>query len=744
MKKKKNFICMLAAALVVAAAGKVPQNAAGADGGNSLKDTSFRRVVTENNNGLLRYVYQDAAGAPVEIQPSDDTTSVQKALLRKRENIPAKYDPRGTKQETPIRDQMDTGACWTFGAMKSLEGNMISQGLYEPEEADFSENHLAWYAYHPLKDKLNPLYGDGIEFETAFGRTSSDAEIYSFGGNAIYATFILANKWGAVSEKAAPFANASVMAEAMAGQAEDFRWQSEVQMTDAICYDYAGQEAIKKEIMQNGAMEVSLYYPENSSEKKKYLYETDGLASLYQNKMSPEEANHCAAIVGWDDDFDTFNISPTSKGAWLIANSYGTDNNDNGYLWVSYEDTALSEFYSFHGVPADTYETAYQYDGFGWNEGIISDQDVAAANIFSNGEKTPQLLMAAGFYTVADGQDYEINIYRNLGNGGPTDGEWVERCTISGTEDYSGYHTVELAEPIAVAPGEKFSVIVSFPAGGKKAYAVLEGESEELFDFNYCYYGRKGESYLFLKEDNLWYDTVEESVNNVCVKAFAKAITQEAYEEQEKGYKPSEGGEFPWSDAPTPTPSPTPVPTVSPVRSVSPRKTAAPAKTSANNRVTKISGSSKLVLGKGERAALPVKTVPASGKATLKYRSSNKAVVSVNASGVIRAKKVGKAKITVTAPSGVKKQIQIRVKKAPKSVKLTVGKTVLKSGKTTKLKVTLSKNSASYALKYSSRNKKTASVSSAGKVRAKQAGTAKIQVKTYNNKKADIKIKVVP
>lgn len=748
MKKRKYFAILFAMCLLTVLLGICFANAANAESDSALQDKSFHRVISRNNDGLLRFTYEDAAGNAVEARPlSANAAASKRNLLRQQENLPDCYDPRGTEKETPIRDQTDTGSCWAFGAMKSLEGNAVAQGLYSLAEADFSENHLVWYTYHNLTDVTNPLYGDYPVMEDGSGRPLPDEYAYDMGGNAIFASFVLANGWGPVPEGQAPFLEAAAMASAMRTQPESFRWQSEMQMTDADCFDDATKEEIKQEILQNGALSVSLYYPVSSREKKKYFYEAEGVSSLYQNDKDPEKANHCVTIVGWDDDFDLFQQSPKEKGAWLIANSYGIESNDGGYFWVSYEDSTLCEFYSFRGVAADTYDTAYQYDGFGWNEGFVSDEDIAAANVFTNQEESAQSVSAVGFYTYADGQDYEINVYRRVGKNGPIDGEWVGRCTSAGTQQHSGYHTVQLAEPIAVAPGEKFSVIVTFSASSGQAYAVLEG-ADDLVN-GYHYNSRVGESYLFLKEDNSWYDTAEESVNNVCVKAFANDVSEAEYQEQEKSYMPSEGGSLPWSDLRTPaTVAPTTAaPTAAPIAMSTPAAVQGGNGQSTgaveNHSVSKISGPGKIVLGKGEKLTLPIQTQPHSGKSILHYRSSNTAIVTVNAKGRIHAKKTGSAKVIITAPSGIKKQLRIQVKKAPKSVQLTAKKTTLKVGKTVKLKVKCSKNSASYALKFVSKNKKVASVSDNGTVKAKKAGTAKIQGKTFNNKKGSIKIKVV-
>lgn len=81
--------------------------------------------------------------------------------------------------------------------------------------------------------------------------------------------------------------------------------------------------------------------------------------------------------------------------------------------------------------------------------------------------------------------------------------------------------------------------------------------------------------------------------------------------------------------------------------------------------------------------------------------------------------------------------------KAPKKVKLNKKKLSLKVGKTKRLKATFKPKKATTLLKWKSSNKKIATVTQKGKVKAKKRGTATITVKTHNGKKATCKIKVI-
>ena len=127
------------------------------------------------------------------------------------------------------------------------------------------------------------------------------------------------------------------------------------------------------------------------------------------------------------------------------------------------------------------------------------------------------------------------------------------------------------------------------------------------------------------------------------------------------------------------------------------------------------------------------------------YSSGNKAVATVSKAGLVTAKLAGKAKITVKLTDGKKLTLTVKVTdpKAPKTVKITQGKNAaLKAGKTLALKTTLTPKDARYALTWTSSNKKVATVSSKGVVKAKKAGKAKITVTTQNGKKASLTITV--
>lgn len=151
---------------------------------------------------------------------------------------------------------------------------------------------------------------------------------------------------------------------------------------------------------------------------------------------------------------------------------------------------------------------------------------------------------------------------------------------------------------------------------------------------------------------------------------------------------------------------------------------------------------SKITLAVGERVQLEAAVYPDNARdKKLTYKPSNNNV-KVDNKGRITAKKTGDCKITISSSNGKTAVVKVTVKKKPGKISLNAKKKILKVGKSFQIKVKFPRGTASYNIKYSCNKKSVASVSRSGKVTAKKKGNAVITVKTSNNKKAILKLRV--
>lgn len=126
----------------------------------------------------------------------------------------------------------------------------------------------------------------------------------------------------------------------------------------------------------------------------------------------------------------------------------------------------------------------------------------------------------------------------------------------------------------------------------------------------------------------------------------------------------------------------------------------------------------------------------------LTFVTADKKIATVNNKGIVVGKKVGSTKITVIGGQGKKYKIIVLVAKAPNKVTLKKKKATLEIGDTLKLRAKLPNKTASNKLTWKSSNKRVATVSAVGEVKAIAAGTATITVKTFNGKKATCQVTV--
>ena len=142
------------------------------------------------------------------------------------------------------------------------------------------------------------------------------------------------------------------------------------------------------------------------------------------------------------------------------------------------------------------------------------------------------------------------------------------------------------------------------------------------------------------------------------------------------------------------------------------------------------------IQAKKSTTGVRIKTTAIKGDKIKSAKSSNKKVVQVtvkNGKLTIKGLKAGKATVTVTSTKGAKATVKITVQKqkvATKKLSTTVStKQTLKKGKKVTLKVAKTPFTAQDTVKWTSSNKKVATVTSKGVVKGLKKGTATITAK---------------
>ena len=424
---------------------------------------------------------------PVKCKTSDLFFSSVGSSVNESYTSP-KFDLRDYNYVTSVKNQEDSGTCWTFSAMASVESNLLMNGI---GEYDLSEAHLAFSAQNVSFEGLMPVNRS-----------------YDDGGNDYISSAYFFNRMGPVSESDMPFSrllNARSTGfptkDELSSKEKDLFVKSTTTLTydKGACTDNA-INGIKKYLVNNGALSATMYFDafdksnidENINDNSEIVSHTlNGAYYYYDGKTyfdansktvsENQDANHAVAIIGWDDTISASNFStkPSRDGAFIIKNSYGTtvDINgksvkmgDNGYFYVSYDDinicTGLAGFYN---ISKSSNDNSYYHDTLGVNYAINANSniDLYLGNIFTKKSSGTEKLKSIAFFGGTVGQKYDI-----LFSG---DGDLSKAKVIkSGTIDHLGYTTLDI-DPINIT-NSKFSLAMKFYyMEGETIYTFMQG-----------------------------------------------------------------------------------------------------------------------------------------------------------------------------------------------------------------------------------------------------------------------------
>lgn len=699
---------------------------------------------------------------------------------------PYGWDDVDTTSLPVVRNQNPLGTCWAHSAMTMIEMYLVKNCGVSVYDADMSEFQSVFFMNHDWSDPLGLCSGDNFHTTNEDGTTTLASNWYSHGGNTAYTKFMLMDWVGAVSENSYEDARYNVLVEKEGSAYLDDSYAISKDMAhvqDVNVINAEDTDVIKQMVMEYGAVGISYFHDDSCYNEENQAY--------YDSKHT--STNHAVAIVGWDDNFDSskFNTPPSENGAWLIRNSWGSNWGNNGYFWISYCDTSLSDtayslkaaYKSEYDQSEDYYDHNYQYDG-GISTSKMSygnaELSVEEANVFTAAGK--EELKAVAIYTGAN-YGYDIKVYTGLTDkSDPVSG--TEVASVSGTQAYEGYHTVTLNDSVIFNQGDTFSIVVTLKnknSGAteialdntmKQSWIYSEAEAKEGQSFyrpaeaNYAWTdaGKDGANLRIKAYTN---DYVENPITSIQVKDaqleinagetynFADNIIVEPEEHNDKIIYSSSDESIATVDdnglitALQPSDENVTITAEAVIGKVKASASVSVVLPEVKNPVTKITipeTEYEMQVGDTYNLAENMTVEPEGHDDLLIYSSDNKNIATVDNKGLITAVRTGDAVVTVKSyTNNIEAKITIHVVSSGKpaeAITLSAEKLNLIKGQTKKIDATLTPADSDDTITWTSSASDVATVDTNGNVTAVAKGTATITATTTSGKSASCEVKV--
>lgn len=450
-----------------------------------------------------------------------------------RRSYPRRYSLEAAgEMPGPSAGQGGWNTAWAIAAARSAESSLYQNGSFPsnlPLEEGLSERLLAWSAYAVGSNPDDPADSTGAaayllpQEASALGPEAR----FAASGNFFMAASALA-RWSGTGDRASlPYPEAWMFSPEQGLLYSEYRGYAEIpeeRRFDRFCQ----LREVRILPHRNGRGE-----PDGWAVKHAML---DGLAPAMALSMDPQAlgnpidsgvpyyaaqeeqaAKQALTLVGWNDDIPAAAFAdgqgriPAGPGAWL-ARSFWADGPE--FLWISYYSQGISDLFAFVLEPA-RYDHNYQHDGLGPTALLRATGSVSMAGLFT--ASGAERLDAVGFYTADHGVNASVQIYTGFSNtADPSTGTPCLERGQSVLLNYAGYHTLELDQPVALAEGETFAVVVTL--SGKSPLHLFVEQSVEGYAEASVYPGR---SLLRAGSSGVWTDpALGERPAVLCVKAF--------------------------------------------------------------------------------------------------------------------------------------------------------------------------------------------------------------------------------
>ena len=508
----------------------------------------------EKNNSIMPSTYiEDASSDILARYEVKQTPKLVSSLLGKnRVALENNVSATSTQSRYSLVDDLDmrvehqglTSECWAFSLIKVMETN-IAISTQSRELKNFSERHMDYATSKTFLDGINP---EG--FNREIGK----------GGIPICGLAYLTNGQGAVLEANMPFENNenkinlseidkpvdTIVTDYVILPRINKRYErdSSGNTISVKYYNSAGNEytqeeltsarqMIKEHIVKYGAIATM-----TGGNLTEFYNNSDAFkATAYNCNLTTKVRDHAITIVGWDDNYSKDNFAegakPSTDGAYIVLNTYGTESFDNGYLYVSYEDVFVEdELYGICGTSNIDYDKLYQHDFYGGIYQIGSAQTNSGyyGTVFRKESNEDEYLNSVGI-TLADYT--KVEVYVNP-TGDSFDQKNLQLVAAPNVTYSPGYHTIDFND--IKLSGTAFAIVVKQISDNSQFYFSIETSIdgtvyENVTSSNLSYYSLDGENWKNLSTVKV--DGINLVNSDVCIKAFTTGTSSIPNEPEE-------------------------------------------------------------------------------------------------------------------------------------------------------------------------------------------------------------------
>lgn len=426
---------------------------------NLQEQTEYIFSYKNDGNGLI-YLANQGNNVPAKINPG--------AFPGSKSSFPY-FDLRLIGVVTPAKDQvLANGPGWAFAAIGAIESGWlrIGQGFY-----DLSEKNL--------------LTCHGFDYNVCTP------------GNFQMATAYMTRAKGPVSENDNPYVGINCNSGCSAFEFVPVSYVSDARFLPG------DSATIRQALLDHGGIATMMYFDNTYYNNVDYTY-------YYSGSNAP---NHGVLIVGWDDN----KITAGGFGAWIVKNSRGETWGEDGYFYVSYNDSQILSSNAIFPSKNDWAgnSAVYYYDKFGWikNTGF---SDPVGYGVVKYVAPTDHMVSKVGTYATMANTILDFEVYDDFD--GVNFSNFIDsinnRLCV-----YPGFYTFEFDSAFAVDQGDDFFIKVKYNSPGATMPIPLESNSpgyvsNVTIENNKCWISDNGTSWT-----SIGTNTAE--VSDLCIKAYA-------------------------------------------------------------------------------------------------------------------------------------------------------------------------------------------------------------------------------